>query len=451
MIEYTESGNTDKSQKNKHMNNRFNRGINNKIMNYLFLILIIILIIIIIVFISIYFSNIKKYEIKKSDFDINNNNCYNNSNNNNYNNNSNNNSNYNNINNNDNYDFNNSSNISSNNNTNDIICEDGLFLPEDDKSNCVKCSIENCIKCFGSKLNHFCNKCEPGFNSIYEDNKIVLCSICNEGYYLINGECKKYSFRAKYKSDGIEIKLINSFIYDISEIKEMFVDGNQVGSPFIKYNFKDSKFYEILMLVDIRKNFSSMYQLFQGIDRMISISFSHFFNTSNVYDMSYMFDGCSSLKSIGLSNFSTSNVEDMEHMFFGCNSLESIGLSNFNTSRVSNMNLMFNGCYSLTSLNLSNFNTSNLATMHSLFFNCSSLKSIDLSNFDTSKVYDMNSMFNDCLKLEYINILNFTSNKPSIVELFNQNIPSSGTIIINKNFNNILDKSYIKEWNISIF
>ena len=30
------------------------------------------------------------------------------------------------------------------------------------------------------------------------------------GYYLINGECKKYSFRAKYKSYGSEIKLINS-------------------------------------------------------------------------------------------------------------------------------------------------------------------------------------------------------------------------------------------------
>ena len=63
---------------------------------------------------------------------------------------------------------------------------------------------------------------------------------------------------------------------------------------------------------------------------MISISFSPFFSTSNVYDMSYMFDGCSSLNSIGLSNFDTSNVEDMESMFQRCSSLTSLNLTNFN-------------------------------------------------------------------------------------------------------------------------
>ena len=459
MKEYIESGNSDINQNNKHINNKFNRRIINKIMNYLYLSLIIILIIIIIIFISIYFSKIKKYEIKKSEFDINNknkNNNYNSNNNNSYY------YNHNNYYNNENYYYNKNStnnngtnnnstnNNSTNNNTNDIICDDeGFFLPEDDKTKCIECSIENCAKCFGSKSNHFCHKCNNGLNPIYEDNKIILCSICNEGYYLINGECKKYSFRARYKSDNSEILFINSYINDIAEINKMYIDGNEVDSPSIKHKFNDNKIHEVLMLVDITETDNSMYELFQGVDKMISIRFSPFFNTSLVYDMSYMFDGCSSLESIGLSNFDTSKVEDMDHMFFGCNSLKSIGLSNFDTSSVTNMDLMFNGCYSLTSISLSNFKTSNLVSMNSIFFNCSSLTSIDLSNFDTSKVYNMEFMFYFCSKLNYINILNFYSSK-SEVELFNQNISSSGTIITNEKFNKTLDKSYIPGWKISI-
>ena len=38
--------------------------------------------------------------------------------------------------------------------------------------------------------------------------------------------------------------------------------------------------------------------------------------------MSYMFDGCSSLNSINLSNFNTNNVTDMRYMFSGCSSLK---------------------------------------------------------------------------------------------------------------------------------
>ena len=34
--------------------------------------------------------------------------------------------------------------------------------------------------------------------------------------------------------------------------------------------------------------------------------------------MSYMFDGCSSLKELNLNNFNTNNVTDMRYMFGGC-------------------------------------------------------------------------------------------------------------------------------------
>ena len=48
---------------------------------------------------------------------------------------------------------------------------------------------------------------------------------------------------------------------------------------------------------------------------------------SDVTDMSRMFCGCSSLKSV--TELDTSNVTDMSFMFFDCSKLESINIYNF--------------------------------------------------------------------------------------------------------------------------
>lgn len=67
-------------------------------------------------------------------------------------------------------------------------------------------------------------------------------------------------------------------------------------------------------------------------------------NTSRVTNMSYMFDGCSGLKSLDLSNFDTSKVTSMDSMFQNCSSLESLDLSGWNTSNVTDMPSMFYNC-----------------------------------------------------------------------------------------------------------
>ena len=50
--------------------------------------------------------------------------------------------------------------------------------------------------------------------------------------------------------------------------------------------------------------------------------------------MSYMFSGCSSLKSLNLSSFNTNNVKDMECLFVRCSSLQLLDLSLFNESNI---------------------------------------------------------------------------------------------------------------------
>ena len=64
-------------------------------------------------------------------------------------------------------------------------------------------------------------------------------------------------------------------------------------------------------------------------------------------------------------------------MFNKCSSLTNINLSNFNTSTVNNMSYMFSGCSSFTNINLSNFNTNNAIDMRYMFYGCSSLTNIN--------------------------------------------------------------------------
>ena len=148
-------------------------------------------------------------------------------------------------------------------------------------------------------------------------------------------------------------------------------------------------------------------------------------NTSNVTRMSNMFDGCSGLTSLYVSNFNTSKVTDMDYMFSSCSSLTSLDVSNFDTSNVTDMDYMFNGCSGLTSLDLRNFNTSNVIYMNSMFELCTSLTSLDLSGWNMNNVTSMDGMFEWCSKLKTITmkgcseatIQKITDVKPSGAEI----------------------------------
>ena len=158
---------------------------------------------------------------------------------------------------------------------------------------------------------------------------------------------------------------------------------------------------------------------FDGCKNLTSINFTNL-NTSNVTDMSNMFNWCNSLTSLDLSNFNTSNVTNMNWMFCNCNSLKSLDLSSFNTSNVTNMSNMFCFCRSLTSLDLSNFNTSKVTDMSSMFNWCDSLKYLDLSSFNTSKVTNMSRMFYDCHSLTSLDLSSFNTSKVTSMEsMFN--------------------------------
>ena len=158
--------------------------------------------------------------------------------------------------------------------------------------------------------------------------------------------------------------------------------------------------------------------LFYGCSNLRSLDIRGF-NTSSVADMSYMFSGCSGLTSLDVSGFDTSNVTDMSLAFYDCRSLTSLDVSSFNTSNVTNMFSMFDGCSGLTKLDLSNFSTSNVMDMSQMFWGCSGLTSLDISGFDTSNVTDMSLMFFGCSGLTSLDVSGFdTSNVTDMSWMF---------------------------------
>lgn len=89
--------------------------------------------------------------------------------------------------------------------------------------------------------------------------------------------------------------------------------------------------------------------------------------------------------------------------FSDCEDLTTfVGLDKLNTSNVTDMSSMFDSCESITTLDLSSFDTSNVTDMRYMFTDCSNLVTLDLTGFDSTNVINSTYMFMNCVKLETI-------------------------------------------------
>ena len=152
----------------------------------------------------------------------------------------------------------------------------------------------------------------------------------------------------------------------------------------------------------------------------LRVIFGEYFDTSNVKDMSKMFDDCKKLNIVEFGEaFNTENVEDMSYMFYNCYQLEQVNVGGFDTSNVKDMSKMFYYCRGLTNLDVSNFDTSNVTDMNNMFYGCSSIEELDVSGFVTSNVKDMSYMFCDLEKITELDVSGFdTSSVESMRSMF---------------------------------
>ena len=112
-------------------------------------------------------------------------------------------------------------------------------------------------------------------------------------------------------------KLILLFKTDINNNIDVNINNKKVNvikeNDEWKYNFTKEGNY--IFEIIFNNNINNMKGFFEECSNIISLDFSNF-DTSNVTDMSFMFNNCHKLKEIkGINKFNTNKVKDMSGMF----------------------------------------------------------------------------------------------------------------------------------------
>lgn len=189
------------------------------------------------------------------------------------------------------------------------------------------------------------------------------------------------------------------------------------NSEETKYDFLAYQFLGDIKIVPVMPiNATSCFRMFAKFHGGVtSIDFSKF-NTCNIEDMCYMFEGSKYLVSLDLSNFNMENVKALHCMFRGCISLSNLVISNWSLNEVQKLYYMFEMCISLKKLDLSNWklNTTHKIDAFGTFYACTLLSELKVNKgfLKSITAYNDANTFTLCHSLP-----NFSTNK-TVVELF---------------------------------
>lgn len=93
---------------------------------------------------------------------------------------------------------------------------------------------------------------------------------------------------------------------------------------------------------------TSLYRFFENLKKLETITGLEYLNTEKVTDMRYMFNNCSKLPSLDVTNFNTKKVTNMSFMFSYCSTLTTIYVNDkFVIDKVTNGSYMFDNCTNL--------------------------------------------------------------------------------------------------------
>ena len=159
------------------------------------------------------------------------------------------------------------------------------------------------------------------------------------------------------------------------------------------------------LMVSSRKN--DMYELLGKILRFhpsINNSYSKFissWDTSKLTDLSYCFQGCSSLQSLDLSSWDISKLKSLEYTFSeGVNELIMPELSEDNM--LTNLYCTWYQNSRIKKLDLSKFNTKNVTEFGWCFDGTVNLEWLDISGFDLSSANSVNTFFRNNNRLTHL-------------------------------------------------
>ena len=252
-----------------------------------------------------------------------------------------------------------------------------------------------------------------------KNSKFINIRLRSENYNILLPNIINYE-KIYYKFDDSKlIKIIYKFPYKHSKsykpyyiriFGDKFVENNQ---KYCKYIF-ENKEYTLNVFFDIKDIIGDRIEIYlNGFDRVSNLcqmfencenfySSNNLFITSYIVNMKEMFKGCSSFLINNIEDWDTSNVYDMSYMFYECSKITLLpNLSKWNTSNVEDINNMFSKCSYISNLpDISRWNTSKIKNMSYLFYECHNLKFLpDISKWDLSNVTDIKYMFYRCFKL----------------------------------------------------
>ncbi|MDM7646427.1 BspA family leucine-rich repeat surface protein [Leuconostoc falkenbergense] len=170
------------------------------------------------------------------------------------------------------------------------------------------------------------------------------------------------------------------------------------------------------------------------------------FETTNVIDMSYMFQK-TALTSLDLSSWDVTQVTNFYYMFYSTTSLTTLNLSSWGVGRTAtnvDMVYMFGITSALTNLNLTNFKTTNVIDMNNMF-RSTALTSLDLSGWDVTKVTDFDGMFRIATSLTTLNLSSWgvgrTATNVDMGYMFNRTSALTNLNLTNFKTTNVIDMS----------
>lgn len=152
----------------------------------------------------------------------------------------------------------------------------------------------------------------------------------------------------------------------------------------------------------------NMSGLFCNCMRLKNINFGNQkFNKEN-YDISRVFCGCQGLRTIDTKAFSGVSILKAESTFENCISLEKIDLSPMNMYNILYTEKMFRGDESLREIVYGNMNTHAVRNMNYMFEGCRNLEYIDTTNHIIIRSADsVVNLFSGCIKLKEIDLSNW--------------------------------------------
>lgn len=159
-------------------------------------------------------------------------------------------------------------------------------------------------------------------------------------------------------------------------------------------------------LLDATKATNNLFSSYEGDDIPNLIQYN---DTSEVTNMSYMYQWC---KSTNFPQLNMSKVTNVSYMFYNCKDMVTAPI--LNLSNAQNCESVFRNCANLTTCEISDF--SNATDIHGLFASCRKLKNT-VSKLTTPKVTNVSHMFYQCIALETAPEMN-TSNVTDMTSMF---------------------------------